>query len=195
VLLKLRPNSYELVAAATACIVLISLPTRAQNTKDLKLDQGSSEMLKSADTAFAMKAAQDGVAETRMGKLAAEKANGAGIKALGQEIAADCTKANDDLKSVAEKKGMTLPTNMTAHQYAVYRKLQKLSGLAFDRAYLKVVVKDNRDAVKEFQKEANGGKDEDIKRFASRTLPLLETHLHGIQSIQSDTQQSGSFTK
>ena len=105
----LRGSSYALVAKATGCIVLSSIATFAQNANDQKIDQGSSEMLRSADVAFAMKAAQGGVAEVRMGKLAAEKANSADVKAFGRQMVADHTKANDDLNSVAQKKAMTLP--------------------------------------------------------------------------------------
>jgi putative membrane protein len=190
-----RRNSYQLVATAAASIGLLSLTTPAQNTSDQKLDQGSSEMLKSADTAFAMTAAQAGLAEVQTGKLAAEKASSADVKALGRHMVADHTKANDDLKSVAEKKRMTLPNDMNAHQHATYRKLERLSGSAFDRAYAKDMLKDHQQDVKEFQKEVKTGKDEDIKGFASRTLPVLREHLEKIRSIESELKQSGSSTK
>jgi putative membrane protein len=191
----LRCNSYRLVATAAASIGLVAFAIRGQNTGDLKLDQGSSEMLKSPDTAFVMAAAQAGVAEVQMGKLAAEKASNADVKAFGRHIIADHTKANEDLKSVAEKKRMTLPADMNAHQHATYRKLERLSGSAFDSAYTKDMVKDHQHDVKEFQKEVKKGKDEEIKGFASRTLPVLREHLEKIRSIESELKQSGSSTK
>jgi putative membrane protein len=191
----LRCNSYLLVAKATGCIVLSSIATLAQNVNQQKIDQGSSQMLKSADVAFAMKAVQDGVAEVRTGKLAAEKASAADVKAFAHQMVTDHTKANNDLKALAEKRGMTLATDMNAREQATYRKLRKLSGAAFDRAYVKGMVKDHQEGVKEFQKEAKTGKDEEIKAFASRTLPMLQQHLEKIRSIQSNMQQSGSYTK
>jgi putative membrane protein len=190
-----RRNFYLLAATGVGCIVLSPIIMDAQDTSAQKMDQGSRQMLKSADTAFAMKAAQGGAAEVQTGKLAAEKASSPDVKAFGQQMVDDHTKANDDLKSVAEKKRMTLPTDMNAHQQGTYSKLQRLSGDAFDRAYVKDMVKDHEDDVKEFQKEANNGKDEDIKGFASRTLPVLQAHLDKIKSIQSNMQQKGSSTK
>ncbi|MFL6351288.1 MAG: DUF4142 domain-containing protein [Bryobacteraceae bacterium] len=160
-----------------------------------KMDQGSSQMLKSPDIAFAMKAAQGSGAEVQMGKLAAEKASSADVKAFGRQMIHDHTKANDDLKAVAEKKRMTLAADMDAHELPQYSKLQRLSGAAFDRAYVKDMVKDHEEDVKEFQKEAKNGQDEDIKGFASRTLPVLQAHLDKIKSIQSNMQQKGSSTK
>jgi putative membrane protein len=191
----LRRSSYARLAKATGCIVLSSIATFAQNANDQKIDQGSSEMLRSADVAFALNAAQGGVAEVQMGKLAAEKATRADVKSIGRQMVADHTKANDDLKSVAQKKAMTLPNDMSARQHATYLKLEKLSASVFDRAYVNDMVKDHKEDVKEFQKEANTGKDEDVKGFASRTLPVLQTHLEKIRSIQSNMQQSGSSTK
>ncbi len=164
---------------------------RAQDTSSQKMDQGSNKMMKSADTTFAMKAAQGGMAEVKMGKLAADKATNADVKAFGQQMVDDHTKANDDLKSVAEKKGMTLPSDIDAHDQAIYNKLEKLSGAAFDRAYVRDMVKDHQEDVKEFQKEASNGKDDDIKGFASRTLPVLQGHLDKIKSIEAN-MHSGS---
>ena len=190
-----RRNLYSVAATLVGCIALPPLLIHAQDTSALKMDQGSSKMLKSADTAFAMKAAQGGVAEVQMGKLAAEKATSPDVKAFGQQMVDDHTKANEDLKSVAEKKRMTLPNNINAHQESAYSKLHRLSGESFDRAYVTHMVKDHEDDVKEFKKEANDGKDEDIKGFASRTLPVLQGHLEKIKSIQSNMQQKGSSTK
>ena len=119
-----RRNLYILWTTVAGCFALSSIVAKAQDMSAQKMDQGSSKMLKSADTAFAIKAAQGGVAEVEMGKLAVEKGSSADVKAFGQQMVDDHTKANDDLKSVAEKKGMTLPDDMNAHQHATYRKLR-----------------------------------------------------------------------
>jgi putative membrane protein len=191
----IRGNTYLFVAALAGCFGITSIVVHAQDTSSQKMDQGSSKMMKSADTAFAMKAAQGGMAEVQMGKLAAEKATNPDVKAFGQQMVDDHTKANDDLKSVAEKKGLTLPSDIDAHDHATYSKLEKLSGAEFDRAYVKDMVKDHEKDVKEFQKEANNGKDDDIKGFASQTLPVLQGHLDKIKSIQTSAHASATSAK
>lgn len=158
---------------------------RAQNTASQKIDDGTKRMMKSADMAFAMNAAQGGMAEMKLGKLAADKASDAGVKAFGQQMVDDHSKANEDLKSTAEKEGITLPNDLNAKQQAIYSKLDKLSGPAFDRAYVNDMVRDHEEDAKEFRKEANSGRDEQIKAFASRTLPMIQSHLDKIKSIQS----------
>jgi len=179
--IQLRLNSLITLAALAGFAALLA----GQNTSNPKMDEGAKKMMKSADTTFAMKAAQGGMAEVKLGKLAADKASNPDVKAFGQQMVDDHSKANDDLKETAAKENMTLPTDVNAKQQAMYNRLEKLSGAAFDRAYVNDMVKDHEEDVKEFQKEANSGKDAQIKEFASRTLPVIQGHLDKIKGIQS----------
>lgn len=155
-------------------------------------DTGSNKMMKSADAKFADDAAQGGMAEVQLGQLAAQKASNPDVKAFGQQMVDDHTKANEQLKTVATHENMTLPTTLDSKDQKLMTKLQGLSGSDFDRAYVKAMVKDHQEDVKAFQKEADKGKDPQIKNFASQTLPVLQQHLSKIQSIQSNMGGGGS---
>lgn len=173
-------------------IALSPAALRSQDNNNQQMDNGAKRMMKSADTTFAMKAAQGGMAEVKLGQLAADKAANPDVKAFGQQMVDDHTKANDDLKATAEKEGMTVPTDLDAKHQAMYDKLNKLSGPAFDHAYVNDMIKDHEQDVKEFQKEANNGKDPQMKEFASRTLPVIQGHLDKIKSIQPKVGSGGS---
>lgn len=157
----------------------------AQNESVVRLDTGSQRMMKSPDTAFAIRAARGGLAEIQLGKLADQKASNPDVKAFGQKMVDDHTKANDKLAAIAGKQGMTLPSAMDPRDQSVYNKLQRLSGPQFDRTYMKVMVKDHTQDVKEFQKEANKGKDPHIKSFAADILPTLQAHLQLAKSAEN----------
>lgn len=173
--------------ALTGCsaMLLASATLVVGQDANQHMDSGTNKMMKSADSAFAMKAAQGGMAEVKLGQLAADKATSPDVKAFGQQMVDDHTKANNDLKSTAESENMTLPTDVNAKQQAMYDKLSKMSGSAFDKMYVNAMVKDHEEDVKDFQKEANTGQDSKIKDFASTTLPTLQGHLSKIKSIQS----------
>ena len=56
-------------------------------------------------------------------------------------------------------------------------KISKMSGAAFDKAYMQDMVKDHQKDVAEFQKESSNGSDPDLKSWAATTLPTLQEHL------------------
>lgn len=133
--------------------------------------------MSAADSHFATKAAAGGMAEVKLGELALKNASSADVKTFAQTMVDDHSKANDKLKSIAGKHSINLPTSLDAKDQATYDRLSKLQGAAFDRAYMQDMVKDHKTDVAEFQKEANSGKNSDIKQFASDTLPTLQHHL------------------
>jgi putative membrane protein len=129
------------------------------------------------DAHFAKEAAQGGMAEVKLGQLAQEKGSSDTVKGFGKRMVDDHSKAGDKLKEVAARESITLPTDISAKDQAIYDRLSKLNGAAFDRAYARDMVKDHETDVAAFQREVNGGKDDSLKSFASETLPTLQDHL------------------
>lgn len=147
-------------------------------------NSSSSGKLSAADKNFVMKAAEGGLAEVQLGQLATQNAQSDEVKQFGQRMVDDHTKANDQLKQVAEQKGVTLPTDLSAKDKAEKDRLSKLKGEQFDRAYMQHMVMDHKKDVAEFKKESTSAKDSDVKNFASQTLPTLEDHLKQAQQVE-----------
>lgn len=141
-----------------------------------------------ADLAFVREAAQGGMAEVELGKLASEKAANADVKQFGQRMVDDHSKANDELKSLASQKSIELPADIGAKNKAVRDKLSKLSGEAFDRAYMSHMVQDHNQAVTQFQQEAKGGRDSELKAFADKHLPHLREHQKMARDLAAKTR-------
>jgi putative membrane protein len=70
-----------------------------------------------------------------------------------------------------------MPTDLDAKDRALKDRLSKLSGDAFDRAYMQEMVSDHQKVLKEFQAEAKSGRDPETKAWASKTAPTIEEHL------------------
>jgi putative membrane protein len=149
--------------------------------------QGQTTVQSDMDKTFAMKAAQGGMAEVKLGELAAKQGASERVKQFGQRMVDDHGKANDDLKQIASNKSLTLPTDLDAKSKALYARLEKLHGAAFDNAYLKAMRQDHAKDIADFKKEAANGRDADIKGFASRTLPVIEEHYKMLQGNGSQT--------
>jgi putative membrane protein len=139
----------------------------------------------SPDSAFVKEAAAGGMAEVDMGKLAQEKASNDQVKQFGSRMVQDHSKANDELKQVAGVKGVQLPAGPHAKAQAEMKKMQSLSGSAFDKHYMDHMVADHKKDIAAFEKEAKSGKDPEVKAFAAKTLPTLKEHLQLAQQAQS----------
>jgi putative membrane protein len=109
-------------------------------------------------------------------KLAIDKAQAPEVKQFARRMLADHTKANTELKRIAEKKNLPIPTQLDAEHQAQIEKLSSLSGADFDKEYMAMMVDDHKDAVELFKKQADKGSDPDLKGFAMKTLPTLERH-------------------
>jgi putative membrane protein len=132
---------------------------------------------------FWNEAAQAGMAEVMLGNLALQKSANDEVKQLAQKIVDDHTAAGNELKDLAASKSATLPTEVNAKQKAVYDKLNTLSGDAFDKEFVKTMVRDHEKAVSLFQKQSTAGKDAEVKAFAAKTLPTLQGHLEMAKSL------------
>jgi putative membrane protein len=151
--------------------------------------QNEANRLKSADRAFVTKAAQGGLAEVELGNLATQKAANDKVKHFGQQMVTDHSKANDALKLIAVSEGITLPTGLDSKADALKTRLSGLNGADFDRAYMENMVKDHKEDIAEFQKEADHGTDQQIKEFALKTLPTLQHHLQMAQDALSEVKK------
>ena len=142
------------------------------------------------DRAFAEKAAAGGAAEVEGGRVAEQRASSDKVKQFGARMVQDHSKANDELKQIAAGKGLQLPAAPDAHHQQEMAKLQKLSGAEFDRAYMDHMVKDHKKDVAEFRKQADSGKDPQIKAFAAKTLPTLQEHLKMAEATHAEVRKA-----
>jgi putative membrane protein len=135
------------------------------------------------DISFYKKAAEGGIAEVELGTLAQDKSPTASVKEFGAMMIKDHSAANDKLKAIAARKHVELPTSPSVGQMTTKAKLEVLSGATFDKSYIKGMVKDHEEDIKEFETEASSGQDADAKAYAAATLPTLKAHLKKIQAI------------
>jgi len=151
------------------------------------LARGEDKPARAADTSdqqFVLTASASGLAEVNLGNLAAKRASDPAVKEFGQHMVKDHTKANKELLKVANKKGYKVAGKMDAEHQKLFGKLSKARGSEFDTAYMDGQVKDHEEAVSLFEKESKGGKDEDLKALAKKTLPTLREHLKMAKEVR-----------
>jgi putative membrane protein len=139
------------------------------------------------DQTFAKKAAEAGLTEVKLGELAGRKASSSSVKDFAAMMVKDHNKGNEELKKLATQKQIDLPEGLCQECLRKYNELSSLSGQAFDRKYMEMMVADHRDAVEKFEQEANQGKDQQIKSWASQKLPTLKHHLTEAETISKNS--------
>ncbi len=135
------------------------------------------------EQSFAQNLAQANIAEIELGKLAQQKGSLTGVKDLGARLVNDHTQMNNQLKEWASTNHVTLPTHISAAQADQKRKLEGLSGEAFDRAYLDYMLSDHAHDVKQVQQMAENAQDPQVKQLAEKCLPKLEDHLRIAENV------------
>ena len=153
-------------------------PALAKSTKHTAKAHGAS-----ADVEFVKKAAAGGLAEVEMAKVAQERAHNDQVKQFAERMVTDHSKANDELTDLAQKKGVKVPSATDRTHKQAIDKLSKLSGAAFDKAYMKHQVADHQATLALFRREAKSGRDAEIKDWAAKTLPTLEDHMKSAQQV------------
>jgi putative membrane protein len=183
--------SKRIIPAIAAASLLALAPAFAQNQGTSSTGHGAHGSTietkgtghAAQDEHFVHEAAAGGMLEVELGRLAAERAASAEVKAFGQRMVTDHGKANQQLMQIALSKGIALSKELPAARQQERDKFARLSGAEFDRMYMQHMVQDHKKDVAEFEKQAEKGTDPALRSFAQQTLPTLREHLTLAQGL------------
>jgi putative membrane protein len=136
-----------------------------------------------ADSKFATTAADGGMVEVALAKLALSKTTNPQIKDFATMMVTDHTKANEELAGIAKTKNITLPSAVSAEHQKKMDDLSQKSGADFDKAYVDAMVDGHKKTLSLMQDEAKNGQDADLKAFAATTASTVQMHLDAINKI------------
>lgn len=148
-----------------------------------------------------------GMTEIQLGKMAAERASHADVKAFGQMMVKDHTEAGAELSRVAAQVKIVQPMEIDKKHAELVERLSKLQGSEFDRAYIAAMVEGHQTVVEKLKTwtmesrpeglapagdskaadQARGGPDEEaVTQWVMKTLPVVEKHLEQARELQKD---------
>ena len=147
------------------------------------------EMVSKKDQKFITEAGQFGVMEVRLAELAQTNASAESVKQLGQSMAAEHTKINEELKMYADKKNVFFPAGMTEKQQKWYDKMAKKQGADFDKVYPKCVDMTHKKALCKYRKAAKKATDPELKSWAAQKVTVLEHHREMAKSTSASLKK------
>ncbi len=160
----------------------------AHDANDTKEQAGTGQA--DDDNDFAVKAANGGMLEMELARMAREKAQSNDVKEFAAMMLKDHQMAHDELKTLAGQKNITLPARLGDDEQKHVDELAKLTGAEFDKKYVELMVDDHEEDVKLFKEAADDAKDADVKAFAAKTLPTLQKHLERITTIDKNMKNA-----
>ena len=147
------------------------------------------ESLAKADQAMLKQLAQANIAEIEAGRIALDKSQNTEVKAFAQQMIDDHSKGLREVMNVAQSKGVVLPTEPDAKHKAMAKKLQRLSGDAFDREYAaQAGIKDHKATHAYVQKVQSEAKDADVKALAAKLEPTVARHLSHVETLSASLE-------
>ncbi|WP_299587410.1 DUF4142 domain-containing protein [Mucilaginibacter sp.] len=140
------------------------------------------------DVSFVSEAANSGVAEVELGRLARQKGSNKRVKKFGMLMIAEHSKINNKIKGLASAKNIHLEIVLGVDKQNEISTLSKKSGNDFDKAYINNMIDDYKKDISTFESAAKDCVDPDVKLFAVKTLPVLQAHFDAINAINDSME-------
>jgi putative membrane protein len=135
------------------------------------------------DLDFVLKAAVGGAEEVALGNLAQQKATTEDVKRLADTIVRDHSQANEELKQLAESKGIAVPASTTPASQTVAAAMSELPTEEFEKQYVAQQHGAHVAAVQMFQHAAQHATDADVRAFAEKHAPKIEAHTADLEKV------------
>jgi len=182
-----RVTAAALGALAAFCLVAVASAQAPSSPAPANANAAAGAgKLGHGDHLFVRNAAEAGMAEVEMGKVAQQRGTSANVKGFADRMVTDHGKANQQLTAIVAAKGASVPDKLLHKDSQEMIKLDHLEGAKFDKEYVKVQLAAHKDAVKLFKREAKHGKDTELRSFAGPTLPVLQDHLAMVTALSKN---------
>ncbi|MDX1950709.1 MAG: DUF4142 domain-containing protein [Verrucomicrobiota bacterium] len=187
---KSRVLVHTLTLAGTI-FTCVALQANEHDNKDQQRTAGapgssassSSRQLADKETDFVKEALKGNMMEMKMGQMGADKAQNQELKQFGETLVKDHSRANEELRTIAQKKGVELPTEVHKNHDKKMDNLPEQAGAEWDKAFARHMVKDHKKDIKKYEQASRDCKDQELKAYIDKTLPTLRQHLQTAQSI------------
>ena len=142
------------------------------------------------DAEFVAEVVAANYAEIEFAQLASQRSTNPEVKALARQLVTDHTKVLSDLKSLAQSKAISVPTEA---EDADERKIERFydeAGKDFDKKWTKEMIDKHEKSINRFEKRFEKTEDAELKAFADKTLPHLRMHLEKLNALLEKIKDS-----
>jgi putative membrane protein len=149
----------------------------------IKLDDNAKKFIKEVSA--------DNMAEIDVARLAQKKASDPQVKSLAERIISDHQQAGMGLQKIAAAGSVPMSKAVPDDAQKQKKDLEKLSGAAFDKKFVDMMVDDHKKEIDKFETAANDVKNHDLEVWITDTLPKLRQHQMQAEDLQTMLKQKG----
>ncbi len=153
-------------------------------TKDTATAASDIITVRENEAEFATNAADASLAEINFANLAVSTSSNNDIKAYANMMLKDHGAANDELIALAKSKNITLPVTMSGEHQKRRNDLAEKTGTDFDKKYVSLMEENHVKVLAFMEHEARKGTDPDLKAYANKMVPVINSHLNAIRKIK-----------
>jgi putative membrane protein len=153
------------------------------NTLNNAANQVNTTPMSKDDSTFVMEAAVGGLMEVEAGNLAQQLSTNQRGKDFASMMVRDHSQANTELKSMVTGR-MMLPDSLPSDKRKHMESMRKMSGKAFDRHYVNMMVTDHAKDIDKFTKASTSATDAQLKSWAAGKLPTLQMHKDSVDALK-----------
>lgn len=177
----------RLSGAACAALLTCAAPLHAQQTNTDPVAATAEARVSSGDRELIRDIAQANLGEIDAGKLALEKSENEQVRKFAQLMIDDNTKALEELRALAQSKGITLPDDTDLQHKTLKTALGLLSGSTFDSQYIaRIGIGDHERAEQLLDKTISETSDQELKVYAQRNIKVVQRHLGVARAIDAE---------
>ncbi|HJR15623.1 MAG TPA: DUF4142 domain-containing protein [Gemmatimonadales bacterium] len=121
--------------------------------------------------------------QVRLGRLAQEKGRDSDVKRFGERMERDHGAFQEQWNNMASRNNMPYKSGMGPEHKSELDRLEKLSGRAFDRAYMTFMIQSHNGYLNYWRNEGRSARSAPVRTLVNRGLPTLEEHMEMARRI------------
>lgn len=136
------------------------------------------------DRSFLRRAAQAGLGELKVSRLALQKSRNSIVGDFAQQMVRDHSAINAALLPLATRRQIVLPSGPSAADTAAYNRLARQTGSTFDRNFLFFQRQAHMDALNLFLDASKQADDPEIRAFFEKNSRTISDHLDHVKMLR-----------
>lgn len=178
-----------ILALSTITVFMTSCTNNPRKIEDKAVaaeinEQNQDPKYNQQDAQFLIEMAELNLEEIQLGQLAQKNGGSQEVRSLGKMMEDAHSHSFNDLTVLAQNKVVTIPTELNSNGSAFFTKMSAMKGKDFDKEYSAIMVEDHKKSIDLLGRIAAEANDQDIRQWASNTLPVLNEHLDHALMVQ-----------